>query len=1259
MFGYQLKKNHCSCRLLLIFLFVLIPGLPPLWADWPEHRGNGQRTGYREQDLQSKYWIPFWRLDRLSPPQPAWPAPAKGSLWQKLERIEARVTDDQADVPLIVQDAAGRSHVLVASSANDRLVAVDPLTGEIEWQYVTQAPVRYAPSVAGGVAYLGADDGIVRAIDISTGAEIWQTRVGPKLPWVVGNNRMVSSHPIRTSVLVQEGHVFATAGLFPSQGVYSVALDANSGEVVWRRKIKQSPQGYLLADQQKVFVPTGRTQPFAVKKTDGRFLFDLPSPGGSFCMLTPEAFFAGPGNSSTIQGKASQPGAKMLSFQGKQFVAGGGKIWTANGAKLVGHSMQAVLNSEESPTWSIDCKLDQSLIVSGRTGDLTVFVAGGPEIKLFAASTGQARGKLTLNDPAAEIKYLAVSRLPDSKQEILVASTVSGQVFAWRGVSAAESVGWPKPSTSEENASLAKPADHERIERVRQSLKSPRGWALVLEDGDGGLVDTLVRETELRIVSLVANRDEARQLQEEFQMRGWYGHRVSVWHHDESSPLPFSKGIFNVLLEGKPTKHSTADLLGLAAPETGCVWRFDSEVPLVAPRLKGSGVWRHQYANPANGADSEDQIVGNAEAFRLLWFGGVGPSRMPDRHLRGPAPLTAGGAAVMQGDGVLIGIDPANGTERWQLELPESSMRYVTPFDAGYACLTENGSQLFVAANQELWQVDAYSGNVLNKTRVKGKDARWGYVSEAGDYLFASVMKSSAPRTATDNKTRFTYVDSDYRSERPLVTSRRFDKLTLDGSRIWSYSPRGVILNGTIALGDQQVVFVESRSKNCVQHETDRIPMSTLMEDSYLVSLAPQSGKVIWEIPLDWSDARNMLYAQLVDDKVILTTSRSQDEKAHYMIRVVDAEDGSPLWETDHEHVKSGLFHGEQVHHPVVLHRPDGRIVLVAEPYLYNLDSGQRTVPFGASADWALNRPGHSCGTLSGAGQHIFFRAGNPTAFNLATSTFTALAPTRAGCWINMIPAGGRLLIPEGSASCVCHYSLQTSMAFAPVSANGIPSLPDVLPELKLPPVKPLYSWLFNSESTHSQTVKPITGDVSLESFEPVEFSSNGLVLNGTQWLANHLEYAELPAMPETVSLEARVQVDASPEWCGIVGAVQDNGNYERGCMLGIHEGKFFFSLASAENQSLTYLMAPTVLEKGKMSHVVGTYDGRTMRLYVDGVKVAQSDEQRGGLLVDKNSWLTVGAYKDNDELYRLKGAIKAATIYEGVLDAKAIEAAR
>ena len=155
---------------------------------------------------------------------------------------------------------------------------------------------------------------------------------------------------------------------------------------------------------------------------------------------------------------------------------------------------------------------------------------------------------------------------------------------------------------------------------------------------------------------------------------------------------------------------------------------------------------------------------------------------------------------------------------------------------------------------------------------------------------------------------------------------------------------------------------------------------------------------------------------------------------------------------------------------------------------------------------------------------------------------------------------------------------------------------------------------------------------------------------NGTQWLANDLSTPRLPPMPETVTLEARLSAGACPEWTGIVGAVQDNGSYERGCMLGIHQNKFFFSLAASENQKLTYLMAPTVLKKGKPTHLVGTYDGRTMRLYVNGVEVAQSSEQQGSLRVDERSWLTIGAYKDNDELYPFQGEIKSVSVYEGVL---------
>jgi hypothetical protein len=141
------------------------------------------------------------------------------------------------------------------------------------------------------------------------------------------------------------------------------------------------------------------------------------------------------------------------------------------------------------------------------------------------------------------------------------------------------------------------------------------------------------------------------------------------------------------------------------------------------------------------------------------------------------------------------------------------------------------------------------------------------------------------------------------------------------------------------------------------------------------------------------------------------------------------------MWEADHGAGKPGEFtHGEQVHHPVILGN-----LLVAEPVTYDLDTGRRLPVAGGSEDWRLIRPGHSCGTLSGAGDCVFFRANNPTVLDVRASLGSAseaprkLAPSRTGCWINMIPAGGMLLVPEASAGCVCQYSLQTSMGFLPV----------------------------------------------------------------------------------------------------------------------------------------------------------------------------------------------------------------------------------
>jgi hypothetical protein len=85
-------------------------------------------------------------------------------------------------------------------------------------------------------------------------------------------------------------------------------------------------------------------------------------------------------------------------------------------------------------------------------------------------------------------------------------------------------------------------------------------------------------------------------------------------------------------------------------------------------------------------------------------------------------------------------------------------------------------------------------------------------------------------------------------------------------------------------------------------------------------------------------------------------------------------------------------------------------------------------------ADWGWN-PKHrrGCGTISASATAFFFRESNPTLFDLTTNTYDKVTTsTRPGCWINMIPAGGLLLIPEASSGCTCDYPIQTSLAFLP-----------------------------------------------------------------------------------------------------------------------------------------------------------------------------------------------------------------------------------
>lgn len=205
--------------------------------------------------------------------------------------------------------------------------------------------------------------------------------------------------------------------------------------------------------------------------------------------------------------------------------------------------------------------------------------------------------------------------------------------------------------------------------------------------------------------------------------------------------------------------------------------------------------------------------------------------------------------------------------------------------------------------------------------------------------------------------------------------------------------------------------------------------------------------------------------------------------------------------------------------------------------------------------------------------------------------------------------------------------------------------------------------WVFQQPHIKAKKVQDLAGTIDGNVNGAVRLERAGqfqaLSLDGRSHsvllAADHKE-AALPAREITV--EAWLRIDQPQEWGGIIGAVQDNGSYERGWVFGFRGARFSFALAGKEGSgSLTYLTAKRDFERGRWYHVAGCYDGETMRLFVDGVLQNESAEQRGEINYPPQTFFEIGAYHDDNENFRLQGQIHEVRLYDKALDAAELAA--
>ncbi len=249
----MIKNAPLYGKILSLFIFVLIVGFMSCGPDnengWTTYRHDGFRSGVTTTPLPDNLQ-PQWTFKTSHEPVTAWHKPG-----EELPRMHS-------DNTYHITAANGLTYF--GSSVDDKVYALDTFTGKIKWTFFTNGPVRFAPSLWKGRVYVGSDDGHVYCLKASSGKLIWKYRPGPSDKKVLGNGRMISLWPVRTSVLVKHDVVYCGAGVFPYEGIYICALNARNGNILWKNdtigdKAYElqyggiSPHGYLLGLQRTFY----------------------------------------------------------------------------------------------------------------------------------------------------------------------------------------------------------------------------------------------------------------------------------------------------------------------------------------------------------------------------------------------------------------------------------------------------------------------------------------------------------------------------------------------------------------------------------------------------------------------------------------------------------------------------------------------------------------------------------------------------------------------------------------------------------------------------------------------------------------------------------------------------------------------------------------------------------------------------------------------------------------------------------------------
>jgi len=891
--------------------------------DWPTYKADPARSSVTAEGLSFPL-APRWVYVPSQSPRPAWPEPGK-----ELNRTDF----DYAPQPVM---AGGL--VYFGSSADDTVRALDAETGEPVWRFTTEGPVRFAPAIARGKAYVASDDGVLYCLDAKTGKLHWQFRAGPGRDRVIGNGRLIARYPCRTGALVADDVVYVTAGMWPTEGVYVYALDAGTGKELWCNDSSGSiyvdlphagasgfsgvaPQGYLVASGQVLLVPTGRSVPAAFDRRTGRLLYYKPEKthyhaaqygGGVWCTAAGDLYFntnnrfqnpseahVGEAEPSAQDGMIAYPlatGDQLCHIPGKYRVLvgrdpqdGRDVVYAAGNGSIEAFDLGVLRRKKRvgagDARWSTPHpERVYCLAMAGGT------LLSGNRDCLAAFDAAAGRPVWRVDTKGQQVRGLAFSG------GLLVAATYTGEILCFGPAKDAGA----QPGRVEEGprpATISDAQKHTAGDLVRRSGKS-EGYALVVGEPDTRLAEALARATRLHVVSLLG--DAARILAERDRLldAGLLGSRVAVHAVEDPASLHLPPYFADLVVVSRAAEGpSPRECYRVLRPCGGamCFVGFDdaareefirgADIPreevrrgvVVRGKLPGAGEWRYPWADGGRrGIGSESRV---RFPVQVLWFGGPGPGRLVDRHLMGSPPVSTGGRVFMEGQHHVVAFDAYNGRELWSRPVREVGRKYSQYYSSS---LVADDDSVYVVQHDKCLRMDQATGRTLFTYAIPES-----VIQEAGRPDMPDDVERPASANMAGKAKELTPVAA---GENPNVPNLR----DLD----WGYlSVTDDLLLGSynvpVAAGQPAESHLLKRSESTALFALDK------KDGSLRWVYRPRPGRIVANIEIAFGDGRLFLIDGTSKADLARAKRRNREIKAELTLVALSLADGSELWRQD------------------------------------------------------------------------------------------------------------------------------------------------------------------------------------------------------------------------------------------------------------------------------------------------------------------------------------------------------------------------